>query len=640
MLMSIFYLILAILGLGFLIFIHELGHYIVARRVGMTVEVFSIGFGPTIREWTFQGVKWKLCMLPFGGYVGIAGMTKKGNIEPHQVPDGFYGKKPLDRIKVAIAGPLVNIVFAFVAFCIIWATGGQEKPFQEYTNVIGYVDPQSKLYSKGVRPGDELTTLDGKTVSGYRDLLISLYIDGKSATLKGNEINYFSGQKQPFSIVLPVLTSSKSAPPVTELGIIPAQYLIFDNFSSPASPLKDTGIEKGDRIVWVDGDLIFSAQQLSTVLNDSKSVLTVERDGKLFLAKVPRLKISDLCLNPEQKNELEDWQHEAGYQSKGSQLYFVPYLLNHDGVVEKSLSFMDCNADKVEPITEARHPLAILLQPGDRVVAVDGKSVSDSIDLLKTLQSRNASVIIQRAGDSSVASWKTADSIFESSIKPSSLQQIVSNVGTPHPVAKADNLVLLPPVNLKPLSELALDPKTKAQVEADLEMKKKMIEKIENSEQREQQLTLLEQSQKRLMLGAHLHDRTVAYNPSPLTLFGDVVEQTWKTLSSLLTGFLSPKALAGPVGMVQALQNSWSHGIKDALFWLGFISLNLAFLNLLPIPVLDGGHIVFATVEGITKKPLKSKTMEKLILPFMILIVILFVYLTYHDIVKLLQRLF
>ncbi len=637
MLMSIFYLVLAILGLGFLIFIHELGHYIVARRVGMTVEVFSIGFGPPIKEWTFQGVKWKLCMLPFGGYVAIAGMNKKGNLEPHQIPDGFYGKKPIDRIKVAIAGPLVNIIFAFVAFCCIWATGGQEKPFQEYTNVIGYVDPQSKLYTNGVRPGDELTTLDGKSVGGYKDLLVSLYLDGKTATLKGNEINYLSGQKQPFTIVLPIPKSSNL--PVAELGIIPAQYLIFDDFSSPASPLKNSGIQKGDRIVWVDGDLIFSAQQLSAVLNDSKSVLTVERSGKLLLAKAPRLKISDLCLNAEQKNELEDWQHEAGYPSKASQLYFVPYLLNHDGVVEKSISFMDCNAEQVEPITEDRHPLAVILKPGDRVVAVDGKPVSNSIDLLKTLQNRNASVIIQRAAASSIPSWKTADRVFESSIKPASLQQIISNMGTNHPVNQSDNLVLLPPVNLRPLAELELDPQTRALVNADLEAKKKFIDKIENDEQRQQQLTLLEQSQKKLLLGALLRDRTVAYNPSPITLFGDVVEQTWKTLSSLLTGFISPKALAGPVGMVQALQSSWSHGIKDAVFWLGFISLNLAFLNLLPIPVLDGGHIVFASIEQITKKPLKSKTMEKLILPFVILLVILFVYLTYHDIVNLLQRL-
>jgi regulator of sigma E protease len=638
MFMSIFYLILAILGLGFLIFIHELGHYLMARRVGMTVEVFSIGFGTPLRTWTLQGVKWQLCMLPFGGYVRIAGMDKKGNLEPHQIPDGFYGKKPLDRIKVALAGPLVNIAFAFIAFCCIWASGGQEKSFQEYTNVIGYVDPQSKLYSNGVRPGDELTTLDGRSVGGYKDLLISLVLEEKASTLKGNAIDYFSGQKQPFSVLLPVPNSSK--PPIGELGIVPAQYLIFDSFTSSASPLQGTGIQKGDRIVWVDGDLIFSTQQLSTVLNDSKSVLTFERNGQLLLSKVPRLKISDLCLNAEQKNELDDWQHEAGFKSKVSQLYFIPYLLNHQGVVEKSLSFMDCNADRVQPITEARHPLAIILQPGDRVAAVDGVPISNSIDLLKCLQNRNASVIVQRAAEGSIPSWKAADSIFESSIKPISLQQIISNMGSAHPVTKVDNFVLLPPISLKPLSELALDPKTKAQLDADLEMKKKQIEKIENAEQRQQQLALLDQSTKRLMLGAHLRDRTVAYNPSPLALFDDVFEQTWKTLSSLLTGYLSPKALAGPVGIVQALQTSWSHGIKDALFWLGFVSLNLAFLNLLPIPVLDGGHILFASIEGVTKKPVKAKTMEKLIVPFVVLLVILFIYLTYQDIVKLLQRLF
>jgi regulator of sigma E protease len=638
MVMSIFYLALAILGLGFLIFIHELGHYIVARRVGMTVEIFSIGFGPPIRQWTIQGVKWQLCMLPFGGYVRIAGMDKKGNLEPHQIPDGFYGKKPLDRIKVALAGPIVNILFAFVAFCLIWASGGQEKPFQETTNVIGYVDPQSKLYSNGVRPGDELTSFDGKSVEGYKDLLVSMVLDEKAATLKGNEIDYFSGQRQPFSIVLPKPTSSKL--PVAELGIIPAQYLIFDTFSSSASPLQGTGIEKGDRIVWVDGELIFSAHQLSTVLNDSKSLVTFERDGKLFLSRLPRLKISDLCLNTEQRNELDDWNHEAGFRSKASQLYFIPYLLNHSGVVQESISFMDCNADKVEPIAEVRYPLAIPLKPGDKIVALDGIQVSDTIDLLKKLQNRNASVIVQRGGDFSIPSWKVADKVFEASIKPAALKQIMASVGSSSPVTNADNFILLPPINLKPLSELQLDPEKKSQLETDLAAQKKAIARIENSEERQHQLAALELAQKRLMLGAQLRDRTVAYNPSPMTLFIGAFDQTWKTLVNLVSGSLSPKALAGPVGIVQALQTSWANGVKDAFFWLGFVSLNLAILNLLPIPVLDGGHILFASIEGITKKPVKAKTMEKLIIPFLILLVILFVYLTYQDIVKLLQRLF
>ncbi len=70
--MSILYAILSLFGIGFLIFIHELGHYFMARRVGITVEVFAIGFGKAIYQWEHKGVKWKLGWLPFGGYVKMA----------------------------------------------------------------------------------------------------------------------------------------------------------------------------------------------------------------------------------------------------------------------------------------------------------------------------------------------------------------------------------------------------------------------------------------------------------------------------------------------------------------------------------------------------------------------------------------
>ena len=161
MFQSILYFILAAIGLGFLIFIHELGHYFMAKKVGMKVEAFSIGFGKAIYQWEHNGVIWKFCILPFGGYVKIAGMEKQGPLEPHQIPDGFFGKKPSDRIKVAIMGPVVNIAFAFILFVMIWAFGGRVKPFSDYTHFVGYVEPSSELYQDGIRAGDEITKLAG-----------------------------------------------------------------------------------------------------------------------------------------------------------------------------------------------------------------------------------------------------------------------------------------------------------------------------------------------------------------------------------------------------------------------------------------------------------------------------------------------
>ena len=144
MIENIIYILLAAFGLGFLVFIHELGHYLMALRVGMTVEAFSIGFGKPIISWTHRGVKWQIGWLPFGGFVRIAGMERKGHLEPYQIPNGFYSKKPLQRIKVALMGPFVNIVFALVAFALIWVGGGREKSFSEYTHLIGWVDPQDR----------------------------------------------------------------------------------------------------------------------------------------------------------------------------------------------------------------------------------------------------------------------------------------------------------------------------------------------------------------------------------------------------------------------------------------------------------------------------------------------------------------
>ncbi len=105
----------------------------------------------------------------------------------------------------------------------------------------------------------------------------------------------------------------------------------------------------------------------------------------------------------------------------------------------------------------------------------------------------------------------------------------------------------------------------------------------------------------------------------------------WRTLGALFTGYLSPKNLSGPVGILQVMQTGWGLGVKEALYWMALISVNLGFLNLMPIPVLDGGHICFALYEMITGKRIKANVMEKLIIPFVVLMIGFFIYATYHD---------
>ena len=155
---------------------------------------------------------------------------------------------------------------------------------------------------------------------------------------------------------------------------------------------------------------------------------------------------------------------------------------------------------------------------------------------------------------------------------------------------------------------------------------------------RNELISELEKSQKKLVLGISLKDRAVRYNPSPLQQFIHVFEDTWRTLSGLVTGSLNPKYVSGPVGIVHVVHQSWMVGVQEAFFWLAVISLNLGIVNLLPIPVLDGGHIVFALYEMITKRRLSSKAMEKMIVPFIGLLIGFFIYITYQDLARLFSK--
>jgi regulator of sigma E protease len=262
---------------------------------------------------------------------------------------------------------------------------------------------------------------------------------------------------------------------------------------------------------------------------------------------------------------------------------------------------------------------------------------------MKQIQTRHARIIVQRMGEISKVSWRDEDQFFLSQINPAKMSEITAALGTKNEVQQAGNFFLLPPVEPRPIAEFPMNDSQKSQYEQRESEQRKQIESIQNPKDKAEAMRLFENEQKRLRLGIspnELQDLPVKYNPSPFTLFSDVFKDTWRTVFALFSGTLNPKWMSGPVGIVQVIHQSWMIGVKEAVFWMGLISLNLAILNLLPIPVLDGGHILFSLIEQVTKKPIKAKTMEKLIIPFIILLVALFVYLTYHDLVRLFGRFF
>lgn len=652
MIVSFLYVLLAIFGLSLLIFVHELGHYYMARRVGMRVETFSIGFGSPIYSWQRDGVKWQIGWLLFGGYVKIYGMDNDDSRNPYEIPDGFFGKRPWDRIKVAVSGPNINIVLALVIFIVLWALGGREKSFNEYTHKIGWVDPKSELYAAGVRPGDEIVAYNQIPFQSNKDNIYVQLTGAGEVEVDGIHIDYATGKRTPFNYKV----NTYPNPNAVEKGIVTtgimgsANYILYDRFRHGAdnnlpegSPMKDSGLQYGDRIFWVDGDLVFSSKQLSELLNDGKVLLTVERDGKTLLMRVPRVAVQELKMDPEFKDELADWKYEAElHGTKFHKLYVIPYNLTNNGVVEGPLKFID-NDKELEIFP--KHSFAAnekSLMPNDKIVAVDGSPIKTSYDLLAKLQQHQVNIIVERSSAfNKEISWSDEDKEFDSQVNWNDLEKIAGSIGTGNTLKTSGNYYLLDPVAPKTVNDIELSTEKKALLVAEQQEQKKRIEGIEDPEKRAHALALIKSQEQQLVLGIpSIQDRRVNYNPRPLHQFANVFYEIWYTLAALVSGTLSPKWISGPIGIVQVVHDTSMVGIKEALFWLGAISLNLGIMNLLPIPVLDGGTIVLSFYEMITGKKIHPKTLEKLIIPFAAMLVVFFVFLTYQDVTRIFSRFF
>lgn len=646
---SFFYIILSILGLSFLIFIHELGHYYMARRLGMKVEVFSIGFGKPLFSWTKDGARWQIGWLLFGGYVKIAGMDTSENKDLYNVPEGFFSKGPFDRIKVAFMGPFVNLVFAFIAFTLLWSIGGREKTFSEFTTKLGWVDPKSELYAQGIRPGDEISSYNGHSYEGAKDHLYAPMTASTDLEIQGLKVNPLKEEKLPFSMkVKPYVHPSSMEKGIVTAGILsPASYLVYDRLPNgqenplpEGSPMQNSGIQYGDRIIWADGMLLYSVQQLSHILNDDRLLLTVQRGNETLLRRVPRVLVQNLKLDSEVKEELIDWQFEAGLNAiRLQQLYTIPYNLTNNAVVQGVVKFIDQENEK-EAFPE--HPYSDLeapLEAGDHIIAVEGLPVAKSYYLLAQIQHKNITLIVERGkgiNELGKISWKGADSDFDHEINAKDLKAVTSKIGTPNQITSSGNIVLLKPVTPKIRSEFILSPENQVLLSTEILEQKKAIGNISDPEQRAKVLALLESKEKQLLIGLPaIQDRKVVFNPNPIVLFDKVVEEIWRTLGALFTGSLNPKWLSGPIGIVQVVHDTSMVSIKESLYWLGAISLNLGMLNLLPLPVLDGGTICLSFFELITGKRMKPKTLEKLVIPFAILLMGFFIYLTYNDLSRL-----
>jgi regulator of sigma E protease len=247
---ALFMIVAAILLLGPLIAIHEFGHYFVARKLGVKVLVYSIGFGPTVLKWTSKksGIQYQLSALPLGGYVKMLD-EREGNVAEEDLPHAFNRQHPWKRIAIVAAGPLINLVFAVVLFWILFL------PAQEQLNTrVGQVLPNTPAATVHMQAGDKVTAIDGTAVTTWEKLNYALVNRvGETGHIQVQVER--DGQPKQFSLPIQNYLKDQSKSPLDSLGFLPYRPHIparVTALSDDGAAIRQ-GMKVGDQIVKING---------------------------------------------------------------------------------------------------------------------------------------------------------------------------------------------------------------------------------------------------------------------------------------------------------------------------------------------------------------------------------------------------
>ncbi len=420
--------------LGVLVFVHELGHFIMARWHGVRVLVFSLGFGPRLLTIRRGDTEYCISAIPLGGYVKMAGEELDSESSAPLKPDEFQAKTKWQRFQVYVAGPVMNVILALVVMTFVLYNGATEPLYLERPAVVGSVRAGSVGERVGLKPGDVIVSVAGRPVPTWEKMeLVVLPRAGKELDVVVKR----DGVDQTLKITPDAVTKFEAG----DLGIVPELHPQVVAVT-PGDPAEKAGVRVGDAILAVNGQPRVTRQEAIARIQASLGkpvTLTVRRDGK------PQ----DIVATPIKKGD-------AGWIG---------------------LTMLELEVREINPtFTQAI-----------------GLSVQQNLE------------------------WSTL--IFQ-------------------------------------------------------------------------------------------------------------------TVGQLLSGEASPKQLMGPIGIAGISGEAARLGARALFGLMAMISLNLAIINLLPIPVLDGGHIFIMALEGVARRNFSAQIKEKLLVAGLVVIMALMVTVIYNDLTR------
>lgn len=533
--------------LGILIFVHELGHFLVARWCGVRVEVFSLGFGKKILKYKKGDTTYALSIIPLGGYVKMFGEQPGDVISDEDKKVSFTHKNVWQRIAVVLAGPLMNFFFAIFIFFIVAMIGEDAK-----VPVLGDIASKSAAYQAGFRSGDHINSINSQPVKTWEDMQKILSLK-QEQDLHLDVVVKRGDKEEKVSVIAKaepnpnVLSSYGYVANIEGLSPMSAGTTIGVKGNSPLYAL---GVRTGDTITAVNGQKVTYWRDLEPLFErlNPKETLTLDimgtregdkEDKPMTITMAPLESLKSLAM--------------ANLGLESSELYLGRVV---DGSPAKAAG----------------------LHEMDRLLSINNITLAkwdDVISNIKSFDGKNpVDIVVLRDGQK-----------VDLKITPKMTTQMTS-AGSEE---KRYTIGIAPIVNL-----------------AAPEM---MVVK--------------------------------ASNPAEALIRGtqrtwDVSVMTVMSFVRLFQNKISPKNIGGVISIGQAASETFKIGISQFLQMMSIISVNLFILNLLPIPVLDGGHLVFYTIEAIKGAPLSIRKMEIAQQVGMALLMSLMIFALFNDFTRIL----
>jgi len=670
-LMSNFYFAFAliVIGFGFLIFVHELGHFLVAKMVGIKTTQFAIGFGHSLLTWrkglgfrtgttepeyekllaegadpsTLGETEYRLNYIPLGGYVKMLGQEDMDPTARSEDPRAFNNKSVSARFAVISAGVIMNLIFGMIFFVVAFMSGVMFPPA-----IVGAVmpdSPASRAYAQGhendpaylgLQPDDHITYIDGTEIGDMLDIKYATILASENTPLNMT----VKRPGVPTDLTYMILPEKQKIPGTDEttgmfwIGVEPPTSLETGPVEKD-SHAYEAGIRKGMFITAVNGTPVQTYSQYESVIAAS-----TDRDVTITFTDQEKNQSIDLVVT---KTPLL-----TGKRGAPSHLLGLVPPVEIDAVIPKG------------PSVKAG------FESGDVVKSIDGidwPDIEAFRQAIKDAKREPVSITVLR-GDQEVAIKPitpkiNADKKYQIgvAIRPATGMPVICDTLPGSPAASA-NIIKgsrIEAVNGKPVSSWADLQETLAAIEStdgpstivleyELNITGRPTERatIAVTGEEVQQIAdagwqaELPQGMSLLMLQVPV----VGDDPLEATALGftkthQFITQTYTLLTRLFQRTVPADVVSGPVGIVHQGTIIAERGWQYLLYFLGLISINLAVINFLPIPITDGGQAVFLAVEKIKGSPVSVKVQTIATLAGLALLGCVFLFVTYNDITRL-----